>query len=126
MKILKAALAATLVAGGAFGATLVGTVIATPAAAAEPIVGKWRRNNGTLIRFSGSGSNYCGTVLSGKYKGRSIGCMKGKGASYRGTINVLDEGKKYTGKARVTGNSMKLSGCVLGGLVCKGETLRRQ
>ncbi|MFD0915829.1 DUF2147 domain-containing protein [Pseudahrensia aquimaris] len=93
--------------------------------AAEPIEGTWKRNDGTLIKFSGSGGRYCGTVANGKYKGKSIGCLRGKGNRYDGSINVLSEGKTYTGKAVVSGNTMKMSGCVLK-VICKGENLRRQ
>ena len=93
---------------------------------AEPIVGNWKRSNGTVIKYSGSGSRYCGKVMTGEYKNQSIGCMNGNGADYKGEVKKLDEGKTYTGKATVSGNSMKLSGCVLGGIICKSETLMRQ
>lgn len=96
------------------------------ALAAEPIEGTWKRPNGTLIQYAGSGGTFCGTVLTGEYKGKSIGCMSGSGASYKGKVNKLDEGKTYNGKASVSGNSLKLSGCVLGGVICKSETLARQ
>jgi uncharacterized protein (DUF2147 family) len=102
------------------------TTIAASAYAAEPIEGTWKRSNGTLIQYSGSGGKFCGTVLNNEYKGKSIGCMSGTGADYKGTVNKLDEGKTYSGKAHVEGGSMKLSGCALGGLICKGETLARQ
>ncbi len=97
-----------------------------PAFAAEPIEGTWLRSNGTLIKYAAKGSEFCGTVLNNEYKGKSIGCMAGSGAEYKGKVNKLDEGKTYTGKAKVTGNSMKLSGCALGGLICKSENLKRQ
>ena len=118
---MRTILAAALVAASFSGAALT----TTGAFAAEPIVGTWKRSNGTMIRYSGSGSRFCGTVLNGKYKGKSIGCMSGKGKSYRGKVNKLDEGKTYTGKATVSGNSMKLAGCVAR-ILCKSETLRRQ
>lgn len=98
--------------------------VVAPSFAAEAIVGTWKRKNGTIIKFSGNGT-YCGRVMNGKYKGKSIGCMSGKGGKYRGKINVLDEGKTYTGKASATKSSMKLSGCVLGGIICKSEQLAR-
>ena len=96
------------------------------AAIADPIEGTWKRSNGTLIKYAPSGGKYCGTVMSGKYSGQSIGCMSGTGGKYKGTVNKLDEGKTYSGKASVSGNSMTLAGCALGGLVCKSENLRRQ
>lgn len=95
-----------------------------PAMAAEAIVGKWQRPNGTVIAYTGSGP-YCGTVQTGEFKGQSIGCMNGTNGSYKGKVNKLDEGKTYSGKASVSGNSLKLSGCVLGGVICKSETLTR-
>ena len=93
-------------------------------AAADPIEGVWKRSStGTLIRYAASGSDrYCGTVLTGEYKNKSIGCMSGKAGSYTGTVNKLDEGKTYKGRAEVSGNTLLLSGCVLGGLICKSQT----
>ena len=103
-------------------ASLLVFATAAPAMSAELIVATWQRSNGTKIKYSGSGT-YCGTVLTGEYAGKSIGCMTGSGGSYKGTVKKLDEGRDYTGKAKATENSMKLSGCALGGLICKSETL---
>ena len=71
-------------------------------------------------------TNIAAKVLTGEYKNQSIGCMSGGGGSYTGSVNKLDEGKTYTGKATVTGNTLKLSGCVLAGIICKTEKLKRQ
>lgn len=99
---------------------------ATSAMSAEAIVGKWKRSNGTVLQYaSAGGGKYCGKVLTGEYKGQSIGCMSGSGGTYEGEVIKLDEGKTYTGKASASGSSMKLSGCVLGGVICKTETLTR-
>ena len=98
----------------------------TGAAFADPIEAMWKRGNGTLIKYAGSGGKYCGTVMTGEYKGKSIGCMNGTNGKYKGTVNKLDEGKTYSGKATVNGGTMTLAGCALGGLVCKSETLTRQ
>ncbi|MBE0693443.1 MAG: DUF2147 domain-containing protein [Aquamicrobium sp.] len=101
-------------------------ILAGPAFAAQPIEGSWKRSNGTVIRYAATGGNqYCGTVMTGEYKGQSIGCMSGSGNSYKGKVNKLDEGKTYSGSATVNGNSMKLSGCVAM-VLCKTETLTRQ
>lgn len=107
-------------------ATVLAVMLAAPATAAEPIEGTWKRSNGTLIKYAASGGQFCGTVLNKEYKGKSIGCMSGGGADYKGKVNKLDEGKTYTGKAHVSGNTLKLSGCALGGLICKSENLARQ
>ncbi len=95
--------------------------------AAEPIEGTWKRpSTGTIVKYSGSGGNFCATVQGGKNNGKSIGCMSGTGANYNGKLIDLDANKTYTGKAVVNGNSMSLKGCVAGGLICKGETWARQ
>lgn len=95
------------------------------AAAAEPIEGTWLRpSTGTLVEYAPQGGEYCGTVLSGEYEGRSIGCLSGSGANYEGEVIALDEGKTYKGKATVSGDVMSLKGCVL--LFCKGEDWQRQ
>ncbi|MCR5858955.1 DUF2147 domain-containing protein [Mesorhizobium sp. J428] len=107
-------------------ATAAATLMMAGAALADPIEGTWKRPNGTLIQYAGSGGNFCGTVLTGEYKGKSIGCMKGADGSYKGKVNKLDEGKTYNGKASVKGNTLSLSGCVLGGVICKSESLTRQ
>jgi uncharacterized protein (DUF2147 family) len=106
----------------------IATIFVTGSALAEePIVGSWKRANGTILQYSSCGSaTYCGTVLTGEYKGKAIGSMSGKDGAYKGTVNKLDEGKTYSGKATVTGSTLSLSGCVLGGLICKSESLTRQ
>lgn len=108
-------------------AALVASAMAVPALAAEPIEGLWKRpSTGTLIKYSKCGSSFCGVVQSGSYAGQSIGKMKGSGNNYSGTVTDLEENKTYKGKATISGNTMKLSGCVLGGLICRGENWKRQ
>ena len=107
-------------------AAAAGFALAGAASAAEPIEGTWKRSNGTLIKYAATGGQFCGTVLNGEFKGQSIGCMSGSGAAYKGKVNKLDEGKTYTGKASVNGNTLSLAGCVMGGLICKSEDLSRQ
>ena len=100
--------------------------VATDARAAQPLAGTWKLSDGRTIRFSGGGKRLCGTAVGGKFSGRSIGCLSGSGANYKGKITDLSAGKTYTGKAKVTGNTLKLSGCVLGGLVCRSVTGTRK
>jgi len=102
-----------------------GIAFAGSAIAAEPIVGKWKRDDGTIIQYSGSGSKFCAKVVNGKYKGKSIGCMKGKAGKYKGSLKVLSEGKTYSGSAKVRGNTLKLTGCVVWP-ACKTASLKRQ
>lgn len=97
------------------------------AAVADPIEGVWKRQStGALIEFSRCGGEYCGVVQTGEFTGQSIGRMAGANGRYKGTITDLAEGKTYKGKASISGNTMKLSGCVAFGIVCKGEDWIRQ
>lgn len=102
------------------------TIFAGAAAAAEPIEGVWLRANGTQISYAQKGSAFCGTLLNTEYSGHSIGCMSGGGNDYSGEIRKVEENKTYSGKARVTGDTLQLSICALWGLICKEEVLNRQ
>lgn len=101
-------------------------LLAVPAYA-DPIEGVWLRpSTGARVKFQACAGGYCGIVQGGEYAGKSIGKLAGSGGTYNGKITDLAENKTYTGKAKVTGNTMNLKGCVLGGLVCKGENWQRQ
>ena len=110
-----------------FAFAALAAMVVTPALAAEPIEGVWKRpSTGTLVKFAPCGGSFCGTVQNGEYSGKSIGKMSGSGASYNGSITDLAANKTYKGKATVSGNSMDLKGCVAGGLICRGEKWQRQ
>ena len=94
------------------------------AAAREPIVGTWRRPDGMIIRSTLTEQGYCGTVISGKYTGRSIGCVRGSGGNYTGQVRRLDDGQTYLGRASVKGNILAVSGCILL-VLCQTEKLVR-
>ena len=54
------------------------------------------------------------------------GAQKISNTEWRGSLYNPDDGKTYGGKVIVLSNTeMKLQGCVLGGLVCKGDSLSR-
>ena len=117
------------------------------AAAAADARGTWARPSGTSqIRISSCGSALCGKLVWLKDKGKkdvenpdpskrdrpllgvlTVYGMKPNGTdAWRGKVYNAEDGKTYTGKMElVTPSKLKLSGCVLGGLVCKGETWKR-
>jgi uncharacterized protein (DUF2147 family) len=101
-------------------------VFAAPALSSEPIEGNWKRSTGTIIKFAPCGAAFCATVQNGKNAGKQAGSMAGTGNRYKGTLTDLDANKTYKGKASVNGGTMSLSGCVLGGIICKSETWVRQ
>jgi uncharacterized protein (DUF2147 family) len=98
------------------------------AAQADIIEGDWKRpdKDATIVRFQACSAGYCAIVQTGQHKGKSAGSMKGSNGSYRGTLTDLTAKKTYKGKAKITGNSANMSGCVLGGLICKTEVWVKQ
>ena len=110
---------------------MVATIMALPLfsglAFADDIEGMWKRPNGILVSIHKCGAEFCVTAASGAHKGESAGKMAASGAGkYAGTITDLEAGKTYSGKGAISGESLTMSGCVLGGLFCKGENWARQ
>ena len=59
---------------------------------------------------------------TGKYKGKGIGKISAQGdGKYSGSITDPATDKTYNGRASISGSSMKMKGCVLGGLLCKSQ-----
>jgi uncharacterized protein (DUF2147 family) len=101
------------------------TLFAAPALA-DPIEGNWKRPNGTLEIIKACGGSFCVTVGSGEHSGKSAGNFKSTGGNkYKGTLTDISANKTYNGKATLNGNSLVMSGCVFGGLICKSETWTR-
>ena len=82
------------------------------------------------------GGAICGTIqrtfnASGEYKSENIGKqlvidMKPDGSGkYAGKVWRPSNNKIYIGKMTVAGNSLKLSGCVAGGLLCSKQDWQR-
>ncbi|MDX8463980.1 DUF2147 domain-containing protein, partial [Mesorhizobium humile] len=89
---------------------------------ADPIEGNWKTQAGSTAAIAGS-STFSITLKSGKYSGKKIGSFKAAGDNkYTGTITDPETDKTYSGKATLSGASLKMSGCVLGGLICKSQT----
>ena len=85
---------------------LAATLIMTGAAWADPIEGNWKTQAGDTAAIVGGGS-FSITLKTGKYAG---------------SITDPANDKTYSGKATLSGTSLKMSGCVLGGLICKSQT----
>ncbi|MBP0438930.1 DUF2147 domain-containing protein [Tianweitania sediminis] len=112
MRILVAAIAATL--------------SLTTIAAADNIEGRWLTDSGATATIASCGKAFCITLSSGAHKGRRIGRMNADGESrYSGEITDPANNKTYAGKASLDGNSLSMKGCVLGGLICRGQKWTR-
>ncbi|MCO5730859.1 DUF2147 domain-containing protein [Rhizobium sp. SSA_523] len=94
------------------------------ASAAEPIVGSWKTASGETATIAACGSAYCVTLKTGKYAGKQIGKMSGTGGSYKGEITDPAADKTYSGSGSVTGNALKMKGCVMS-VFCKTQTWTR-
>lgn len=104
---------------------------AAPALAADPI-GTWKRpSTGTEIEFSDCGGKLCAKIVKvvDPAKQSTVGTVILGGAektgdtTWQGDLLNTDDGKTYSGVVTlVDATHLKLEGCGLFGLVCKGET----
>jgi len=92
--------------------------------AAEPIEGSWKTASGETATIGKCGTAYCVTLKTGKYAGKQIGKLSGKEGEYKGEITDPADDKTYSGSGSVTGNSLKMKGCVLA-ILCKSQTWTR-
>jgi uncharacterized protein (DUF2147 family) len=101
-------------------------VLSAGAAYADDIEGNWKTQSGNSARIGGCGGAFCIKMTSGEHKGKQIGTFTASGGGkYSGKITDPADDKTYTGKASLSGNVLKMKGCVLGGLICKSQTWNR-
>jgi uncharacterized protein (DUF2147 family) len=102
----------------------IAAVLMTAAIAhADPIEGNWKTEKGHTAAIGPCGGSFCITLKTGEHAGKMIGTFEAKGdGKYTGKITDPDTDKTYSGKAAVSGKSLSLAGCVLGGLICKSQT----
>lgn len=115
-------------------------------ALAQDVKGIWLSESGeTRVKIAECGSSLCGTItwLKNPRKDtenekeslrsrdlvgtRMMYDIKPNGTNaWAGKLYNITDGKTYTGKMETSGDSsLKLSGCVLGGLICKSQTWSR-
>jgi len=94
----------------------------------------------TRVRIARCGQAYCGTIVSvqgdpkdvnnpdAALRGRSlvgvqmIFNLRPSGDGFTGQLYNPKDGRTYTGKMTFAGKAMQLSGCVMGGLLCRSQT----
>ncbi len=138
--MLKSTLTAAVLAAGLIAAS-------ANASLAADAKGEWARPNGaSKIHISSCGGSLCGKLTwlreprndtknpdTSKRSRPLLGVqivqsMKptGKANQWKGKVYNAEDGKTYTGFIELTSaNKLKLEGCVMGGLICKGETWSR-
>jgi len=126
----------TKLAAGLFAGSLALSMFAAAQAGdlADKAIGVWLRpNKGWHIEFAKCGDNLCGEVVSGdgvdKKTGESVvgvkmlyDLTKDGEDSWVGKMYNPGDGHEYKGKVKVLSeNEIKMSGCLLGGLICRSE-----
>jgi uncharacterized protein (DUF2147 family) len=106
------------------------TILTTSPVLAASANGKWLRSNGAHVSvFDCNGGLGMKVVKSPEPEkvGKTIMCGAKKTADnkWKGNLLNLDDGQTYAGTVTLSGNSLTLSGCVLGGLICKNDTWSR-
>lgn len=126
-KIAAIALAAALLSG---------------AARADGPLGVWKtqpKDDGRFLHVeiapcADGGAALCGTAVGafGGAKDTTVGkrifwdmAPDGTNEWSGGTVWAADEDKTYSGKIALTGTGLEISGCVLGGLICRGQDWTR-
>jgi uncharacterized protein (DUF2147 family) len=122
----------------AFGLALLGL----PAQAQSPDPsGTWLTQSGdTRVRIAKCGAALCGIIVSSTYQKdvnnsdpklrersmvgvQMISDIRPTGDGFSGQLYNPQDGKTYTGKLKVMSpTTLQLSGCVLGGLICRSQT----
>jgi len=97
------------------------------AAYADPIEGNWKTDKGSIAAISSCGGSFCIKLMTGKFAGKSIGKFKANGDNqYSGNITDPETDKTYSGKGALSGSSLKMSGCVLAGIICRSQNWKKQ
>lgn len=115
-------------------------LLAVPALAADPVEGMWQTqpDDGAYahVQLAPCGPAICGTIKrtfnsSGEYKSPNLGkqlvmgMVPQGGGKYEGKVWRPSNDKVYMGKIELGGDSLRLAGCVAGGLICSKQTWQR-
>lgn len=95
------------------------------AAAADPIVGEWRTMDGSLADIGKCDAGFCIVMKTGDWPGRQIGALKASTPGrYSGSVTDPRDDRTYSGRATLSGDTLKLTGCALK-IFCQTETWSR-
>lgn len=114
-------------------------LVASPALA-DPVEGLWQTqpDDGAYahVQVAPCGAGFCGTIVKsfnaqGEYASPNVGkqlirnmAPQGNG-KYEGQVWRPSNNKIYGGKLTLSGNSLKMQGCIAGGLLCSSQTWSR-
>lgn len=114
--------------------------LAATSVMAEPVAGTWQTQpddgNYAHIQMAPCGNKVCGVIArsfnaSGEFRSPATGktlvfdmVPQGDG-NYKGKVWRPSNNKIYSGKMKLRGDKLDLSGCVAGGLLCSKQTWTR-
>jgi uncharacterized protein (DUF2147 family) len=100
-------------------------VAAAPVHAPTTPLGVWNtEKNGGMVRIEQCGQNLCGNAVPNGEK--ILINMKPSGTKWTGRIHDPDSGKVYDSSIAMKGpNTLRVQGCVFGGIFCGGQTWNR-
>ena len=110
------------------------TLAAGPAFAADPYGTFVRPSTGTQVNFYDCGGKLCGKITGVKDQSKKdtvgkvilSGAAKTGANTWKGSLLNTEDGQTYTGNVTLeSANALRLEGCALMGLACKGETWTR-
>ncbi|MFZ1726143.1 MAG: DUF2147 domain-containing protein [Albidovulum sp.] len=118
-------------------------VFAAGAAMADPIEGRWQTkpdDNGKFgfVDMAPCGTKFCGVLVKAfdssgaETPSDNIGkqivwdmAPSGGGSYSGGKVWAPDRNKTYKGKMQLSGDDLAVSGCVLGGVICRASDWKR-
>jgi uncharacterized protein (DUF2147 family) len=110
-------------------------LLTTSPGLADEVFGTWLRDTGDeKVKFEPCGDAICGDIawlkpgsgLNAKIGKRLFFDMRPSGAnSWTGKAASSDTGSIYSGKMSIEGSTLIISGCIVGGLICKSANWRR-
>ncbi len=119
------------------GAGLLAASVVTPAFAqdvTDQALGSWNRTNqGWVVEFAMCGDYLCGEIISGEGVDDNTGesvvgiqmlfdLEKHSDDQWRGRMYNPEDGNEYAGRVTILSeNEIRMSGCVVGGLICRSE-----
>lgn len=121
-------------------AAAIALTVAGGARAADALEGVWQTqpDDGAYahVQIAPCGAGFCGKILQsfnsdGAYQSPNIGktlvidMLPQGGGAYEGRVWRPSNDKIYLGKMDLAGDSLKLRGCVAGGLICSKQTWTR-
>ncbi|WP_319485445.1 DUF2147 domain-containing protein [uncultured Cohaesibacter sp.] len=126
-----------------FSLAFILSAAATSAMASDPVFGEWKTEGSNIkeyaghylhVRFDACGNKVCGTItrvvgIKADIVGKPIiwGMQPRSNGHYSGgKIWAPDRGGTYISKMKLTGNRLKVSGCIAGGLLCESQIWHRQ